>query len=152
MNDHFLIIKHCSTFQKKQVIRHEPAAASDEVLRQHRVAAKAELSSRMEEEAKISKVNGLKILNQWRKIMRIAKTESLKNDVEILSKNHERDISRKDAILLMLDRCPCIISHEMYMLAPEDVVLWTTSIYLTLKLFARSITSTDEHLILNTFL
>jgi dynein regulatory complex subunit 2 len=58
----------------------------------------------MEEEAKISKDNGLKILNQWRKLMRIAKTESLKNDVEILSKTHERDVSRKDAILHMLDR------------------------------------------------
>lgn len=68
------------------------------------MAAKAELTSRMEEEAKISKVNGLKILNQWRKLMRIAKTESLKNDVEILSKTHERDVSRKDAILHMLDR------------------------------------------------
>jgi dynein regulatory complex subunit 2 len=68
------------------------------------VAAKAELTSRMEEEAKISKVNGLKILNQWRKLMRIFKTESLKKDVEILSKAHERDVSRKDAILHMLDR------------------------------------------------
>ena len=95
----------------------------------------------MEEEAKISKVNGLKILNQWRKIMRIAKTESLKNDIEILSKNHERDITRKDAIILMLDRCACITSHKMHMLAPVDVGLWITSIYLILKLSARSITS-----------
>lgn len=74
------------------------------MVRQQRVAAKAELTSRMEEEAKISKVNGVKILDQWRKLMRIAKTESLKNDVEILSKTHERDVSRKDAILHMLDR------------------------------------------------
>ena len=44
--------------------------------------------------------------------MRIAKTESLKNDVEILSKNHEIDVSKKDAILKMLDRCACIISYE----------------------------------------
>ena len=36
--------------------------------------------------------------------MRLAKTESLKNDIEILSQNHERDIDRKDAILQMLDR------------------------------------------------
>ena len=76
------------------------------------MAAKAELRSRMEEEAKISKINGVKILNQWRKIMRVAKTESLKNDVEILSKNHERDVSRKDAILHMLNRCACIMTHE----------------------------------------
>lgn len=58
----------------------------------------------MEDEAKISKVNSLKILNQWRKIMRLAKAESLKKDIEILSQNHERDVDRKDAILQMLDR------------------------------------------------
>jgi hypothetical protein len=58
---------------------------------------------RMEDEAKISKVNSLKILNQWRKIMRLAKAEALKKDIEILSQNHERDVDRKDAILQMLD-------------------------------------------------
>ena len=66
--------------------------------------AKAELRRRMEDEAKISKVNSLKITNQWRKIMRIAKAEALKKDIEILSQNHERDVDRKDAILQMLDR------------------------------------------------
>lgn len=58
----------------------------------------------MEDEAKISKINNLKIVNQWRKIMRLAKSESLKKDIEILSQNHERDIDRRDAILQMLDR------------------------------------------------
>ena len=37
----------------------------------------------MEDEAKISKINSLKIVNQWRKIMRLAKSESLKKDIEI---------------------------------------------------------------------
>ena len=36
--------------------------------------------------------------------MRLAKTEALKKDIEILSQNHERDVDRKDAILQMLDR------------------------------------------------
>ena len=43
-------------------------------------------------------------LSQWRKIMRLAKTESLKKDIEIISQNHERDVDRKDAILQMIDR------------------------------------------------
>ena len=90
--------------QKKEIVGYEPDATSDELRRQQRVAAKAELRLRMEEEAKNSKMNGLKILNQWRKIMRLAKAESLKKDVEILSQNHERDVDRKDAILQMLDR------------------------------------------------
>ena len=63
-----------------------------------------ELRSQLETEAKNSKINALKIQNQWRKIMRLAKSESLKKDVEILSQNHERDVDRKDAILQMLDR------------------------------------------------
>ncbi len=75
-----------------------------EMRAQQQAIAKLELRRRMEDEAKISKVNGLKILNQWRKIMRLAKAESLKKDIEILSQNHERDVDRKDAILQMLDR------------------------------------------------
>ena len=75
-----------------------------EMIRQQQVEARGELRMRMETEAKNSKLNLLKIQNQWRKIMRLAKTESLKKDIEILSQNHERDVDRKDAILQMLDR------------------------------------------------
>ena len=82
----------------------EDEAKTAELRRQQQVAAKAELRKRMEEEARISKMNSLKIVNQWRKIMRLAKAESLKKDIDILSQNHERDVDRKDAILQMLDR------------------------------------------------
>jgi hypothetical protein len=68
------------------------------------LAAKTELRSRMEVETRNTRINKLKIQNQWRKIMRLTKTESLKKDVEVLSQNHERDVDRKDAILQMLDR------------------------------------------------
>jgi hypothetical protein len=36
--------------------------------------------------------------------MRLAKVETLRKDIEILSQNHERDVDRKDAIIQMLDR------------------------------------------------
>ncbi|CAB1120728.1 unnamed protein product [Ectocarpus sp. CCAP 1310/34] len=84
------------------------------------IAAKAELRRRIDKEEKNSKMNRLKIQNQWRKIMRLAKVtkkrpgglvltaqdrvESLRKDIEILSQNHERDVDRKDAIIQMLDR------------------------------------------------
>ena len=58
----------------------------------------------MELEEKNSRTNRLKIQNQRRKIMRLAKVESLRRDIEILSQNHERDVDRKDAIIQMLDR------------------------------------------------
>merc|ERR1712196_51083 len=38
------------------------------------------------------------------KIMRLAKVESLRKGIEILSQNHEREVDRKDAIIQMLDR------------------------------------------------
>ncbi len=82
----------------------EDEAKLAELRAQQQIEAKNELRRRMEDEAKISKVNSLKIMNQWRKIMRLAKTEALKKDIEILSQNHERDVDRKDAILQMLDR------------------------------------------------
>lgn len=75
-----------------------------ELRRQQQIIAKAELRRRVEEESANTKINNLKIINQWRKIMRLAKTEALKKDIEILSQNHERDVDRKDAILQMLDR------------------------------------------------
>jgi hypothetical protein len=117
---------HFKSFkQGKKTEKVEDEGKLAEMRAQQQVAAKAELRyllklnhsiyfnflnylnirRRMEDEAKISKVNSLKILNQWRKIMRLAKAEALKKDIEILSQNHERDVDRKDAILQMLDRC-----------------------------------------------
>lgn len=93
----------CSQGKKAEKPKEDEAKLA-ELRQQQQVQAKAELRRRMEDEAKISKVNSLKITNQWRKIMRIAKAEALKKDIEILSQNHERDVDRKDAILQMLDR------------------------------------------------
>jgi hypothetical protein len=48
-------------------------------------------------------LNGIKIHNQWRKIMRMAKVEELRKEIEILSQNHEREVDRKDAIIQVCD-------------------------------------------------
>jgi hypothetical protein len=37
-------------------------------------------------------------------IMRESKTQQLKNQVEVMSQNHEREVDMKDAIIQMLDR------------------------------------------------
>ena len=55
-----------------------------------------QLKEEMEAEAANTKVNRFNIQNQWRKYMRMAKVESLRKDLEILSQNHERDVDRKD--------------------------------------------------------
>lgn len=67
-------------------------------------ASKARLQKRLKQESENSRVNMIKIQNQWRKIMRLAKVESLQKDVEVISQNHERDVDRSDAIVQMLDR------------------------------------------------
>jgi hypothetical protein len=48
-----------------------------------------ELRKTMELEGKNSSINKLNIQNQWLKITRLAKTENLKKNGEILSQNHE---------------------------------------------------------------
>ena len=65
---------------------------------------KARLRARQLREESYAKLNGTKIHNQWRKIMRLAKVENLRRDIEVLSQNHEREVDRKDAVLQMLDR------------------------------------------------
>ena len=68
------------------------------------LAARSKLNRRMEIEKSNSQMNRLKIQNQWRKLMRLTKVESLRKEIEILSQNHERDVDRKDATIQMLDR------------------------------------------------
>ena len=48
--------------------------------------------------------NRKKLLTNWRNIMRIAKTEQLKNEIEIISQNNQRDLDSKEAFIQMLDK------------------------------------------------
>ena len=89
---------------QKAAKKEEKIPLTVEQIREQQLAARTDLRRRLEAEAANTKVNQLKIQQQWRKIMRLAKAEALKKDIEILSQNHERDVDRKDAILQMLDR------------------------------------------------
>lgn len=62
------------------------------------------LKSSMIEEQKLSQFNRMKILTHWRKLLRLAKTEQLKKEIQIYQQNHDREVDAKDAILQMLDR------------------------------------------------
>lgn len=62
------------------------------------------LKNAMYEEQKMAHFNRMKLLTHWRKMMRVAKTEQLKKDIQIYQQNHDREIDSKDAILQMLDR------------------------------------------------
>merc|ERR1712139_247920 len=74
------------------------------------------LKERWAQEEKYARVNRLKIMNQWRKLMRLVKVEDLRKEIEIISQNHEREVDRKDAIIQVLDR-DLEDSDEQYQMA-----------------------------------
>ena len=78
--------------------------AADEMERKRQDAYRQALRERQLREQHYAHLNNIKIHNQWRKIMRMAKVEELRREIEILSQNHEREVDRKDAIVQMLDR------------------------------------------------
>jgi len=55
-------------------------------------------------EEKIINYNRRKLLTNWRNTMRIAKTEQLRNEIEIYSQNNQRELDSKEAMLQMLDK------------------------------------------------
>ena len=87
-----------------------------ELRKQQATIAKRRLKESLKREREYAQMNKLKIQNNWRKIMRLAKVESLRKDIEVISQNHERDVDRKDAIVQMLDR-DLEESEEQYQMA-----------------------------------
>mmetsp|Transcript_36300 Transcript_36300/g.43865 ORF Transcript_36300/g.43865 Transcript_36300/m.43865 type:complete len:516 (-) Transcript_36300:287-1834(-) len=91
--------------EEERAVRAEMQALQEEEERRKREEqARLRLRQRQLNEERYAKINSIKIHNQWRKIMRLAKVEDLRKEIEILSQNHEREVDRKDAIIQMLDR------------------------------------------------
>merc|ERR1719197_2357729 len=88
----------------------------EEKARAEMEARRRELKDRQEAEEKYSRINRLKILTQWRKLMRLVKVEDLRKEIEIISQQHEREVDRKDAIIQVLDR-DLEDSEEQYQMA-----------------------------------
>jgi chromosome segregation ATPase len=62
------------------------------------------LSNIVDEEIRYSKINKMKLLSDWRVIMRIAKVDELRKAIELYMQYFERELDNKDAILQMLDK------------------------------------------------
>jgi hypothetical protein len=62
------------------------------------------LRSKMESEHKMVNFNKKKLLTYWRKIMRIAKTEELRGEIDVYSQNNQRELDSKEAFIQMLDK------------------------------------------------
>lgn len=74
------------------------------------------MKEKLRKEEEISRLNRNKIVNHWRSILRNAKTEQLRNELQILSQNHERNLDRKDAIIQMMD-CDLEEAEDQYRVA-----------------------------------
>eukprot|EP00798_Chlamydomonas_sp_ICE-L_P003323 gene3323-13354_t len=97
-------VKENETEDERKVRLEAEALAAAEGEKRTQENARLALRERQISEQRYTHLNGIKIHNQWRKIMRMAKVEELRREIEILSQNHEREVDRKDAIVQMLDR------------------------------------------------
>jgi len=66
--------------------------------------AAAKLKEKVEFEEKNSKLNMLKINNRWREIMKIVKSQELKNQAEVLEQVHQREFDRKNYAIKSLEQ------------------------------------------------
>jgi hypothetical protein len=62
------------------------------------------LTQAVQDELNFSKVNKIKLMNDWRVIMRIAKIDEIRKFLDLYMQLFERQLDDKDAILQMLDR------------------------------------------------
>merc|ERR1719352_1337579 len=88
----------------------------EELARKKEADRRNKLKDAQANEEKYSRLNRLKIMNQWRKLMRLVKVEDLRKEIEVISQNHEREVDRKDAIIQVLDR-DLEDSEEQYQMA-----------------------------------
>ncbi|KAK9826691.1 hypothetical protein WJX74_010157 [Apatococcus lobatus] len=88
--------------EKEERLRLEAIEAAEHGAKLEKATA-ARLSERRAREQEYAHLNALKIQNQWRSIMRQAKTEVLRKEIEVLSQTHERTINCKDAIIEALN-------------------------------------------------
>ena len=58
----------------------------------------------VQEEERIYAINRKKLLTNWRKILRVAKTEELKKELEIYSQSNHRELDSLEAYIQMLDK------------------------------------------------
>ena len=83
----------------RQIIHQAPTVVNNQItshLHKH-------VSKVLEEEIRASKINKIKLLNDWKVVMRIAKIDELRKELINYLQNFNRDLNNKDAILQMLD-------------------------------------------------
>lgn len=84
-------------FEQQRVAEEEAQKNKEEMLSRF-------LKDKLVKEEQATKLNIIKLQEQWRTIMRKAKTEELKKDAVVMKESYERVVDRKDAIIHSLAR------------------------------------------------
>lgn len=122
-------VKPKAESEEERLVRAEmEALAAEEENRRRIEAARLALKEKQLREQQYTRINSVKIHNQWRKLMRMTKVDELRREIEILSQNHEREVDRKDSILQMVDR-DLEDSEEQYQLAHRSHLQILDSLY-----------------------
>lgn len=110
------------TDEEKRMREELERLMAEERARKEQERRRKQLKDKRGREEACSKINRLKITNQWRKIMRLAKVEDLRKEIEILSQGHERLVDRKDAFIQMLDKDQ-EEAEEQYQMAQRGYIM-----------------------------
>ncbi|XP_062517140.1 dynein regulatory complex subunit 2-like [Corticium candelabrum] len=90
------------TEEEKRVFLEQKLLAEEEERKKKEEMLSQFLRDKLAKEEKASKFNLIKIQNQWRTIMRKAKAQELRREIDILSQTFERIVDRKDAVIKSL--------------------------------------------------
>lgn len=65
---------------------------------------RVQLKARMLAESDIATEHAARINMAWRQLMRAAKLDEIRSDIQVLSQQHEREVDRRDAVIAMLEK------------------------------------------------
>lgn len=103
-------------------IRNEKKMFAEQMLRkQQQEVKKLAIKERLHAEVKAGRMNRRKIVQNWRRLLQPNKLEELKGDIDILQKNYERALDRRDTQIRMLDR-DLLIAENKHKQADEEYV------------------------------
>eukprot|EP00056_Hartaetosiga_gracilis_P022374 m.29892 g.29892 ORF g.29892 m.29892 type:complete len:208 (+) comp9608_c0_seq1:117-740(+) len=84
---------------EKAVQAEQELLAAKEEKQKRKVIASKFLKEKLDQEEKNSKISLMKINTQWRQIMRQAKVDELRTEIDVLSQVFERVLDRKESII-----------------------------------------------------
>jgi len=89
--------------EEERILYLEQKALAEEEMRKKKEDMLMQfLKDKLMKEEKNTKVNMNKLNQQWRQLMREAKSDELRKDIEILSQTFERVVDRKDSVIKAL--------------------------------------------------